>query len=314
MNVATYDVIGGSSFVELPTYIKNKMACVNSKNTDDEFCFLYSLSYVRNPQNSDNPNRPSNYKKDLKNFDIDGLKFPLPVKQIPKFEKQNEDFSVNVYALDEMKEKSRKNKGNMFPIYTSPHRNRKRHANLLLIESKGKSHFVVIKSLSRLPASRTNNLHKAFVCKFCLYSFKQEHSLIVHEKMCSQHPAQKVSYPTPDDNISKFKNFGDSLKVPFTIYADFETLVIPNDDSKKTKKHIPSAVACLTVSTFPESNQEIFIYTGPDVMTKFFEHLDSERKRIDEILGRNEPMAPLSQEQLREYETAKRCKNCDAEI
>ena len=28
VNVATYDVVSGSSFIELPVYIRNKMACV----------------------------------------------------------------------------------------------------------------------------------------------------------------------------------------------------------------------------------------------------------------------------------------------
>ena len=45
LNVATYDVIGGSSFIELPAYIKNKMACVNIQNDDDK-CFLF-LSKLR---------------------------------------------------------------------------------------------------------------------------------------------------------------------------------------------------------------------------------------------------------------------------
>ena len=112
----------------------------------------------------------------------------------------------------------------------------------------------------------------------------------------------------------KFKNFGNSLEVPFTIDADFETLAIPNDDSKKTKKHVPSGVSCLTVSAFPEFNQDIFAYTGPDVMAKFFEHLDSERKRIDEILRRNLPIKRLSPEQLRECALVKTCRNCDVKF
>ena len=61
------------------------------------------------------PNRAYHYKKDLTNFNLDGLKFPLPVKQISKFEKQNSEFSVNVYALDEVKNKSRENKVNLYP-------------------------------------------------------------------------------------------------------------------------------------------------------------------------------------------------------
>ena len=105
MNVATYDVIGGSSFIELSAYIQNKKATVNIQNNDEK-CFLFCLSYVRNPPNSNEPNRPNHWKKYLVNFNVDGLKFPLPVKQIPKFGNQNEDFSVNVYAADEEKEKN----------------------------------------------------------------------------------------------------------------------------------------------------------------------------------------------------------------
>ena len=173
LNVATYDVIGGSSFIELLAYIKNKMACVNIKNDDDR-CFLFCLSYVRNPPNSNIPNQPYHYKKDLVNFDVRRSEISsLPVKQIPKFENQNTDFSVNVYALDEEKEKSRENKVNLYPVYTSPHRNRKHHANLLLIKSENKSHYVVIKSLSRLLAGRTahSSGSDSFVCRYCLYAF-----------------------------------------------------------------------------------------------------------------------------------------------
>ena len=311
VNVATYDVVGGSSFIELPAYIRNKMACVNIKNTDDEFCFLYSLSYVRNPPNSNVPNRPTHYKKDLKNFDISGLKFPLPVKQIPKFEKQNEEFSVNVYALDETKEKSRENQVNLYPVYTSPHRKRKHHANLLLIRSGDKSHYVEIKSLSRLLKGRVAGHSQSFVCRYCLYSFEKEHSLIAHEDMCSQHPAQKVVYPTLGENILKFKNFGNTLEVPFTIFADFESILLPTSDPKKYNKHQPSAVSCLTVSAFPEyNNQEMFVYTGEDAVQQFFAHLDREKSRIDEILNRDEPMKPLTPEELKEHNSAKTRKNC----
>ena len=109
---------------------------------------------------------------------------------------------------------------------------------LLLIRSGEQSHYVGDYEFKQTAWKVVSADHgnEAFVCKFCLYSFKQEHSLMAHEEMCSQHPAQKVTYPTQGENVMKFKNFGNSLEVPFTIYADFETLVIPNDDVEKTKK------------------------------------------------------------------------------
>ena len=81
VNVATYDVIGGSSFIELPAYIRNKIATVNIKNDDEKlFPIVLFDRYVRNPPNSENPNRPNQYKKDLVNFNVNGLKFPLTNK------------------------------------------------------------------------------------------------------------------------------------------------------------------------------------------------------------------------------------------
>ena len=243
---------------------------------------------------------------------MDGLKFPLPVKQIPKFENQNKDFSVNVYALDEEKGKSRENQVNLYPVYTSPHRNRKHHANLLLIRSEQKSHYVVIKNLSRLLAGRTAHAgNELFICKYCLYAFTSEILLENHEVVCLEHPAQKVVYPNLGENILKFKNFGKTLEVPFTIFADFESILLRTSDPKKYNKHQPSAVACLTVPAFPEyNNQEMFVYTGEDAMQQFFAQLDREKSRIDEILRRNTPMKPLTSEELKEHNSARTCKNC----
>ena len=114
MNVASYDVVGGSSFLELPAYIQNEKATINIQNTDNK-CSLFCLSYVRNRMAKD-ANGPYHYKKDLVIFNVDGLKFPLPVKPIPKFENQNKGFSVKVYSVDETTDKSRENKVNLYPV------------------------------------------------------------------------------------------------------------------------------------------------------------------------------------------------------
>ena len=164
-------------------------------------------------------------------------------------------------------------------------------------------------------ADRTNSRHVAFVSRYCLYSFEKEHSLIAHEESCSQHPAQKSVYPTPGENILKFKNFGNTLEVPFTIFADFESILLPTSDPKKYNKHLPSAVACLTVSAFPEYNSEqMFVYTGEDAMQQFFAHLDRGKSRIDEMLRRNTPMKPLTPKELNEHNSTRTCKNCGVEF
>ena len=173
LNIATYDVIGGSTHTPLPEYIQRKNATVNIKSKDDKN-FLYCLSYVRKPVFKD-AQRPSQYIKDLKNFDIFGIKFPVTLNQIAKFEQQNPDFSVNVFKLDKKKET------NLIPLYTTPERNRQHHANLLQIGNIQKPHYVVISNMNRLLFDKTSDRHKMYICKYCLTMFAKESGLGAHE-------------------------------------------------------------------------------------------------------------------------------------
>ena len=93
--------------------------------------------------------RPSHYTKDLNNFDVSGIKFPVTLNQIEKFEQHNQDFSVNVFKLD------KKEKINLIPLYTTPERKRKCHANLLQIGNKQAPHYVVINNM-KSSSIRTN--------------------------------------------------------------------------------------------------------------------------------------------------------------
>ena len=135
---------------------------MNIKNKDDKN-FLYCLSYVRKPVVKD-AQRPSQYTKDLNNFDISGIKFPVTLNQIAKFEQRNPDFSVNVYKLDKKKEIK------LIPLYSTPERKRKYHANLLQIGNSQKPHYVVINNLSRLLFEQTAARNKMYICKYCLTS------------------------------------------------------------------------------------------------------------------------------------------------
>ena len=173
LNIATYDIVGGTTHTPLPKYIQSKNATVNIKNKDDKN-FLYCLSYIRKPV-VEHAQRPSKYIKDLNNFEISGIKFPVTLKQIEKFEQQNQDFSVNVFKLDKKKEI------NLIPLYTTPERNRKHHANLLQIGNTQKPHYVVINNMSRLLSDKSSDHKKLYICKYCLASFAKESGLEAHE-------------------------------------------------------------------------------------------------------------------------------------
>jgi len=108
------------------------------------------------------------------------------------------------------------------------------------------------------------------------------------------------------------------MEMPFVIYSYFESYFQKNEKGvgKSTKfcdTHTPSGFCCLTVSKFPQhNNEEPFIYTGNgDVLDAFFTHLTQERVRINGILKKDEPMIPLTQKQKLKYRNCKNCPTCD---
>ena len=165
----------------------------------------------------DHSYRPTQYKKHLVELDMSGIRTPVEITQIKKFEKQNREYSVNVNALDEIKSKSRDNKAILFPLCNTKERDRKYHANLLLVTSGDKRHYVVIKNLSRFLKGRTAGDHAMYICKYCLYSFKHEDTMKAHDVSCSEHAFVNAEFPVEPMNILKFKNYGNSLEVPFVI-------------------------------------------------------------------------------------------------
>ena len=71
---------GGSSFIELPKSVKNKRACINVKNKNDNECFKWSIlaglfSHLY-PQQK-NKNRTSTYQTHEKELNFSGIDFPV---------------------------------------------------------------------------------------------------------------------------------------------------------------------------------------------------------------------------------------------
>ena len=53
---------------------------------------------------------------------MSGIRTPVKITQIAKFEKQNPDFSANVYALNSREDGDRDNKVNLFPLHNTKER------------------------------------------------------------------------------------------------------------------------------------------------------------------------------------------------
>ena len=73
---------------------------------------------------------------------------------------------------------------------------------------------------------------KRFCC-YCLQAFRTAEKLKCHIKDCFKiNGKQTIKMPKRGEYI-KFKNFGRKIISPFMIYADFTSILVPEDNEKQ---------------------------------------------------------------------------------
>ena len=157
-----------------------------------------------------------------------GIEMPMQLKDIPRFERQN-DISVSVYGW----EPAKKNKdGEVEPGYAYTLRIaeevKPKHVNLLMIGDEVK-HYCWIKYFSRLvSAQHSRSGHELAYCHFCLHGFygqaipgqctrleDAKRRRDEHEKECFRHGGQKTSFP--DDATVRFTSIEKQVTYLFFI-------------------------------------------------------------------------------------------------
>jgi len=152
-----YRPLVAGTFIPTPKFIAAKKAIVNVQCHDDN-CFQYSVLAGMNVVNfgsSGHEDRPSRYKL-MHLLNMDGIKTPVTLSSINRFEGQNQEISINVLYLDDNRD--------LVPVRTSKFCNqRQHHVNLLLLTDGEKFHYTCIQSLSRLVGDRTKHVGKTCV-------------------------------------------------------------------------------------------------------------------------------------------------------
>lgn len=99
VNCNRYDGFRGSSYIKLPSTIRNKGAIINVQNRDNE-CFRWAiLSAMHEPEQ--HKYRVSKYEAYRNDLNFYQLEFPMDVSKIKRFEQLNPAISVNVYIIDD---------------------------------------------------------------------------------------------------------------------------------------------------------------------------------------------------------------------
>ena len=151
----------GSSHLPLPDWLMKKKAIINPCNEDQE-CFKWAVIAASRWEDIDNnPQRISKLARFQSDFDWSGIRFPVSVKDIKKFEIKNQ-ISINLLAIEDRQIYICRKGGN----------NYEHIINLMLITESNRKHYVAIKSLSRLLWSQnTKHKGKEYFCMNCLQGF-----------------------------------------------------------------------------------------------------------------------------------------------
>ena len=317
----------GSSYVPLPDWLMKKKTIIYPKNSDIE-CFKWAVIAAMKWEEIDRDHqRVSKLKRYEKEFDWSGLEFPVSFRDINKFERNNE-IGVNILAVENKK------------IYICRKgKDYDRNVNLMSIanvENPNRKHYVAFKSLSRL-LSKQNSKHKEVqhFCTNCLNGFESEIIRNEHHKYCRSKDSVRVEMPTKNP-IVKYTDGQYQFKVPFVIYADFESILVPlsgvpNDPEMSSTRginvHQPSGWCMYSKFAYARKGTSLkgtslsadeahgsgvdgfSQYRGRDCVSKFCETIMAEAKTLYESAPKK-PMDKLTKEQNIEFITAKECHIC----
>ena len=160
----------GSSYIDSPTWMKNKKVTINPKNTKNNNCLQYAITAGLNYRNiGHHSERISKLEPFINNYNWDNIDFPAGHKDYSAFEKNNSDITINILYVPYKTQEIRQ-------AYISKHnKTRNTHANLLMItDGTGNWHYLAVKSISGLLRGVTSNHNGDYYCLNCFHSYTTE--------------------------------------------------------------------------------------------------------------------------------------------
>lgn len=227
-------------------------------------------------------------KKYISELNLKGIKFPSGPADIKLFEKNNPEYSINVFNIIPKKKNIRGvNRETSIGFYRIAKERKKYHLNLLLIKDKtGNGHYLYIKNLSALLSSQMPRHGKKalHLCDLCLSKFPTEEAQVKHIEG-GQCLKREIIFPK--DPYLEFNKFNRKIESRYYIVFDSEAYLEPiadSEDGRRTipvQKHVPFSYAYKIMSTTGDPLlEEIRQYRGPESMKHFVKRLREDAKYI----------------------------------
>ena len=310
INIAIYQPLRGGSYIELPQGLKGKHAIINVKNEDD-WCLKWALKSALFPAKN-NAQKTSSYSKTDDKLNFTGISAPTSINQITKVERQN-NLAINVFGW----------KGYVIVHQLSKQPSEISRINLMLIEEEEKdgvrTHYTWIKDLNRLLYDQTKHKERKFFCERCLHGYTREDLLEKHKPECQGNGerAIRIDMPKPENSILEFKNWHKQMKVPFVIYADFESIVKKiegpcsdpdKSNTQRTNFHEACGFCYIVVRSDSKVCQQVH-YRGPNATDEFLQSIGKTENEIKEFCKNPKPIC-MTKEDWNVYNNSTNCYIC----
>ena len=162
---------------------------------------------------------------------------------------------------------------------------------------------------------------KQHVSLNCLKDFHSEESRDKHFEYCKDNEAVRIEMPK-EGSFLEFHDGQNQFKVPFTMYTDFESILktieepSPNPEESYTKEinqHISSGFCVYSKLAYGKVENPLKLYRGKDCVEVFCDYVENEAKRLYHMFP-EKPTKPLTSEQWREVNRARKCHICFKEF
>ncbi|XP_051172353.1 uncharacterized protein LOC127288757 [Leptopilina boulardi] len=185
-------------------------------------------------------------------------------------------------------------------------------------------HYVWIKNLSRLVSKQlTNHKCKKYICDRCLHYFSSAERLNVHDENCKRMNVCSVKLPNAENCKITFKNYDNMEKVPFIIYADCESLLLPveEDTDNLSKTEIFQRHKLLSIGYYVKCSYDdsLSVYVPcprqeNDPAKWFADELRQFSEKIDNVFKNPISMDALTPQQIADFKKASVCHICRKNI
>ena len=199
--------MNGRNYIKIPL----RSNAILNVETNDKYCFLWSILAWLHPCNNNHPNRVSDYQQYFDELNINSFDFTngFRCSDVHKFNELN-NLSVNIFELNLYQDQNQW-KHKLIPIEIS-----KNNSDRVIDLAIYKNHYVLIKKLDVFLGDH----NKKFICRRCLCSYTSENMLIKHKPKCENNDITTIK--TSNKSHLHWEKHFQKNPLYFRIYADFE--------------------------------------------------------------------------------------------